>query len=385
MKKIVLIVFLLNKFYYSVSGQILLPENKISLPTVINETSGIEWINDSIWVTHNDSGNEPFLYFLNQKGELKYKVKLKKALNSDWEDICFDGKDNLYISDLGNNLNNRKNLNIHRYSLKDSTEKKYSISYSDQKFPMQETNRNFDSEAMIFLNDNLYTFTKANSTPYKGICKMYKVNVNDSVQTVISIDSILLGDEGYWKNSVTSADISDDKTKLALLTYKYLYFFYDFIGDDFFGGKYMRFLLPEIQQREAVVFDSLENIWITDENSRLQNGGFLYFYDMQKINKGDFFYRESEIGIVSCKKMHVKRKSEEISERKFEIKAEISLDGNYKIDFLENGKLTETVENNYSKKIILTHVFPTINTDSVYSFRIYKDNKLLYANKISME
>ncbi len=378
MKKIVLIVFLLNKFYYSLCGQILLPENKISLPTVIKETSGIEWVNDSIWVTHNDSGNDPFLYFLNEKGELKYKVKLKKALNADWEDICFDGKDNLYISDLGNNLNNRKNLNIHCYSLKDSSEKKYSITYSDQKFPMQETNRNFDSEAMIFFNDQLYTFTKANSTPYNGICKMYKMNLNDSVQTVIPIDSMLLGDEGYWKNSVTSADISDDKTKLALLTYKYLYFFYGFIGDNFFGGKYMRFLLPEIQQREAVAFDSLENIWMTDENSRLQNGGFLYLYDLQKINKGDFFYRESEVGIVSVKT----KKTNEEGIRQLNFQAQVTKNKDFSVEILRNGKIIHTTIKKSNGKIKDELKFlPDDTYTEIYSIRIYDEKKLVYANK----
>ena len=378
MKKIVLIVFLLNKFYYSLCGQILLPENKISLPTVISETSGIEWVNDSIWVTHNDSGNDPFLYFLNKKGELKYKVKLKKALNADWEDICFDGKDNLYISDLGNNLNNRKNLNIHRYSLKDSSEKKYLISYSDQKFPMQETNRNFDSEAMIFFNDHLYTFTKANSTPYNGICKMYKMNLNDSVQTLIPIDSMLLGGEGYWKNSVTSADISDDKTKLALLTYKYLYFFYDFIGDNFFGGKYMRFLLPEIQQREAVAFDSLENIWMTDENSRLQNGGFLYFYDLKKINKGDFFYRDAEVGIVSVKT----KKTNEEGIRKLNFQAQVTKNKDFSVEILRDDKIIHTTIKKSNGKIKDELKFlPDDTYKEIYSIRIYDRKKLVYANK----
>lgn len=386
MKKISLIPFLFGFICNWSNGQIILPENKISLPVDINETSGIEWVNDSIWVTHNDSGNDPILYFLNKKGELKYKLKLNEAINSDWEDICFDGSDNLYIADLGNNLNNRTNLNIHRYSLKDSTEKKYSITYSDQKFPMQESNRNFDSEAIIYFENHLYSFTKHNSTPYNGICKLYKFNLNDSVQIVSPIDSIKLGDEGYWKNSVTSADLSNDKTKLALLTYKYLYLFFDFTKDDFFGGKYMRFLLPEIQQREAVVFDSSENIWITDENSRLQNGGFLYFYDMQKINKGDFFYRESEIGIVAVRKGNFNIDIEHEQFINFTLEAGITENGNYLIEYLENGIVKSFKKGKYKKKIIEKFGFDFADINNkIYSVRIYKDNKLLYANKISME
>ena len=35
----------------------------IVLPKVINETSGLEIINE-VFITHNDSGGEPSLYFL---------------------------------------------------------------------------------------------------------------------------------------------------------------------------------------------------------------------------------------------------------------------------------------------------------------------------------
>jgi hypothetical protein len=378
LKKKIPIAFLWSLICYAVNAQILLPENKISLPIIISETSGIEIINDSIFVTHNDSGNDPVLFFINKKGELKSNFKLKKTINSDWEDIAFDGKEFIYIADLGNNLNNRTNLMIHRFSIKDSSETTMKIKYLDQKFPMRETNRNFDSEAMILLNENLYTFTKANSTPYTGLCKMYKINLTDSIQELNPMDSMVLGDEGYWKNSVTSADISDDKTKLALLTYKYLYFFYDFIGDDFFGGKYMRFLLPEIQQREAVVFDSIENIWITDENSRLQNGGFLYFYDMQKINKGDFFYRESEVGIVSVKT----KKTNEEGIRQLNFQAQVTKNKDFSVEILKNGKIIHTTIKKSNGKIKDELKFlPDDTYTEIYSIRIYDEKKLVYANK----
>ena len=36
----------------------------IVLPKIINETSGLEILND-VFITHNDSGGEPSLYFFN--------------------------------------------------------------------------------------------------------------------------------------------------------------------------------------------------------------------------------------------------------------------------------------------------------------------------------
>jgi hypothetical protein len=204
------------------------------------------------------------------------------------------------------------------------------------------------------------------------------MNLNDSVQTVAPLDSFVLGNEGYWKNSVTSADISDDKTKLVLLTYKYLYFFYDFVGDNFFEGKYMSFLLPEIQQREAVAFDSLENIWMTDENSRLQNGGFLYFYDLQKINKGDFFYREAEVGIVSV----TTKKTNEEGIRQLNFQAQITKNKDFSVEILRDGKIIHsTIKKSNGKIKDELKFLPDDAYKEIYSIRIYDEKKLVYANK----
>ena len=38
--------------------------DSIVLPKVINETSGLEILNE-VFITHNDSGGEPSLYFFN--------------------------------------------------------------------------------------------------------------------------------------------------------------------------------------------------------------------------------------------------------------------------------------------------------------------------------
>ena len=54
----------------------------IVLPKVINETSGLEIINE-VFITHNDSGGEPSLYFFNLNGEVINSIKLEEE--SFWE------------------------------------------------------------------------------------------------------------------------------------------------------------------------------------------------------------------------------------------------------------------------------------------------------------
>jgi len=85
-----------------------------ALPSSIEESSGLVFYNDSIFITHNDSGDKPIIYFINVKGKLIHQVLIENANNVDWEDICSDGKGYLYIGDIGNNKNDRRDLKIYK-------------------------------------------------------------------------------------------------------------------------------------------------------------------------------------------------------------------------------------------------------------------------------
>lgn len=365
-------------------SQVLVYDEKIPLPAEVIETSGMEWINDSVWVTHNDSGDEPKLYFLDKKGQLKSTVKLNSAYNGDWEDISYDEIENIFIGDLGNNLNNRKDLKIYSYNINDSSVTSFPVNYADQKFPTPEKNKNFDCEAIVYSDKQIFAFTKNYTEPFNGYTKVYSFGTYGNDTLVSPIDSFYLGDGGLWKHAVTSADFSSEKQTLALLTYKYLYLFYDFTGNDFFGGKYMQFLLPEIQQREAVCFDAIGNIWMTDENSRLKNGGFLYRYDMQKIYKGDFFFRNPEIGIVTVKsKKGDKTDAEGI--RNLQIQAQITNESTYTIEILKEGRIIYTKDHFAKGKLKDELKFAPDDTyTELFYIRIYNGQRLIYANKVDV-
>ena len=91
-------------------------EKIAKLPDSMKEISGLCFLNDTVLVGHNDSGNEPILYFLNLKGQKIHQVEVLEAKNNDWEDITADGKGHLYIGDIGNNNNSRKKLRIYKVS-----------------------------------------------------------------------------------------------------------------------------------------------------------------------------------------------------------------------------------------------------------------------------
>lgn len=86
----------------------------------IHESSGLarSLRHPGIFWTLNDSGGEPCVFAINQKGETVAKVRIPKAANFDWEDIA-SGTDEknrpcLFVADIGDNLKLRASLQIYR-------------------------------------------------------------------------------------------------------------------------------------------------------------------------------------------------------------------------------------------------------------------------------
>jgi len=86
----------------------------------ITESSGIaasRCQSDVLW-THNDSGDDAFIYAINAKGESLGTWKVEGARNADWEDIATfkdrTGKCFVYIAETGNNKLKRPEHIVYR-------------------------------------------------------------------------------------------------------------------------------------------------------------------------------------------------------------------------------------------------------------------------------
>jgi hypothetical protein len=55
------------------------------------EVSGIENPIRSTYISINDSGDEPLVYFMKNDGVVFHKMFIAGAKNIDWEDLSFDG------------------------------------------------------------------------------------------------------------------------------------------------------------------------------------------------------------------------------------------------------------------------------------------------------
>ncbi|MFZ9029312.1 MAG: hypothetical protein ACO2Z9_09880, partial [Crocinitomicaceae bacterium] len=121
------------------------------LPSELSEISGLEQLNDTTLVAINDSGNDAILYLLNMDGSIQRRVEVNGVKNMDWEDLARD-KDHLYIADIGNNFNNRKDQKILKVRINDIVAmnsvnaQKINIRYSEQTlFPPAKDSLFFDA------------------------------------------------------------------------------------------------------------------------------------------------------------------------------------------------------------------------------------------------
>ncbi len=138
---------------------------EFDLPNALEETSGLIHFNEKI-ITHNDSGDDANLYEIDlNTGLVTRIIQITNAENIDWEDISQDD-DFIFIADIGNNNGNRTDLKIYVISKMDVilnnsvTAEIIHFSYEDQVDFSDNSQTNFDAEAMVVYNDDILIFTK---------------------------------------------------------------------------------------------------------------------------------------------------------------------------------------------------------------------------------
>jgi hypothetical protein len=232
------------------------------LPKDIAESSGLARIKgrNTFW-THNDGGNSSELYEINKKGEEISRVSLPTLPNIDWEDLAQDNEGHVFIADIGNNANNRRDLKIYKLNpTKPEAIETIAVSYADQRaFPPLAKDQNYDCEAVVYHQQKLFLFSKNRSADDKFV-KMYVFPAVGGSYSAAPTDSVFI------KSMVTSADISPDGRTLALLSYGKVFLF------DISKGLNFRKPTSCIKigrgQSEAIVFVNNTDFIFTNEHQR---------------------------------------------------------------------------------------------------------------------
>lgn len=221
---------------------------------------------DVYWAV-NDSGNPAVVVPLSPEGKVVSAsgkgITITDAQNIDWESLAMDLSGHLYICDTGNNNDSRKELQIYRIrepSLAESSTDEVEI------IRIRYPNRNatsskkmlYDCEAAFVFKRKLYLLTKQRHDLATSLYRLDRHKKN-SVNTLTYVSTFPIG--GY----VTAADISPDMQRLAVLTYRTLWLFYDFPNDDFFSGPKKQIRLKGGGQIEAIVFANNEELMLVNE------------------------------------------------------------------------------------------------------------------------
>jgi len=249
------------------------------LPKSIEESSGLILYNDTLFITHNDSGDKPILYFINLKGDLIHQVTISNAINDDWEEITKDEKGNIYIGDFGNNQNKRRNLSIYKiepenlFKVTHTVAKLITFSYPDQTaFPPSDSLLNFDAEAMFFYQDSLWIFTKCRAVPFHGNSFIYTIPSQPGNYTATAKGKLFIGDSGFAKDAVTGAAFNH--SALYLITYNRI-LVYQLKNNSFHFEKTID--TTPYSQKEAITISNDEStLFLTDEVQKIIGGGNLY-------------------------------------------------------------------------------------------------------------
>lgn len=251
------------------------------------------------WVM-NDSGDEPRIFAIDKSGKTIMPSWLSKhyfvddsllgkqpypglqiglASNIDWEEIAIDG-DDLYIADVGNNGNARRDLGIYAVTEPNPhtidrarIAKWIPIAYPDQTgYPGERWQ--FDCEAVFVYNHKLYFITKNRLSGEIGkpdvSASLYRLDEmrTDRVNILTKIEEKT--DLGGW---VTGAALSPDGKTLAVLcnapAQSVWLFDTPTSGDKFFSSNARRLVFKGTKQSEAVCFTSNEILLITNEQREM--------------------------------------------------------------------------------------------------------------------
>ena len=251
-----------------------------SLPKEIKEASACEISKASplIW-TIEDNHNKNVLFGFNEKGELIKQITVTNVENNDWEDLTSDDEGNIYIGDFGNNDNDRENLAIYKINASDLDKSEAKAQFIVQfyypeqtEFPPKKKDRIFDVESFFIYKNKFFLFTKNRSSKFDGTTVLYEVENNPLQRLPAKKIGSFVTCEQFNHCAVTSADISPDKSKVAILSSDKVWIFTNWKDDNFFSGDVEKIELNHHTQKEGLCFKDDNTILMTDEGDKKVTG-----------------------------------------------------------------------------------------------------------------
>jgi len=177
--------------------------------------------NPGVFWTLSDSGNKIEIIPMRRDGSLAWGTKgvtITGAKNYDWEALTGDADGNMVVADVGNNISNRRQLNL--YLFKEPSAQNPEVTevktipfiWPDQKeFP--DPDLKHDCESIFKIRGNIYFLTKHRRDTFTELWRIDipQSNAQANLTKVAQFDA---------KGMVTDASVSPDGKCLAILTYR---------------------------------------------------------------------------------------------------------------------------------------------------------------------
>jgi hypothetical protein len=236
----------------------------------ITESSGLvaSHCNAEIFWTHNDSGDQAFIYAVNTKGEKLGTWKVSGAKNKDWEDLATfkdqKGECFLYVGDIGNNERTKSEFIVYRVKEpkisdadKNSSRKNPSATEAAEAIKFDYPDMRHDAETLLVhpQTGDIYVLSKSLSSA-AGVYKLankYDLNKTNRLEKIAELTI-----PAFPNGLLTGGEISPDGKRVVVCDYFNAYEIAlsekakNF--DDIWSEKSMIIELGERAQGEAVCY-----------------------------------------------------------------------------------------------------------------------------------
>lgn len=250
------------------------------LPEEIDESSGLVVYHERL-LTHNDSGDLPYLYQVNlTDGSLENIFFIENTIHRDWEGMT-QNESHIFVGDFGNNSGLRTDLVIYQLDKSDLTlvdSIPFSLAHQldvDADFEMH----NFNMEAMITTEENLFLFSKNHANQQTDL---YAIDLQhpasmDSLHIIQSFDTQgLVTDAAYWAANKTLVLLGYTNT---FVFEPFVWIISDFEAPNFFSGTIQKIDLGVNEQVEGITFLDETTLLISSEKEQ-DEGGKVFRLDL---------------------------------------------------------------------------------------------------------
>jgi hypothetical protein len=271
---------------------------------VLTEISGLAASRQAagIFWTHNDSGDGPYFYALDQTGAHRGRWELDGVSATDWEDIAVGpgpetGREYVYIGDVGDNAHNRLMVTVYRVPAPavpasgpwpDEVISQFDTLHIQ--YPLMTA---YDCETLFAdpLNGDLYLVTKDSKYLYgASYVFQYPAPQNPAATEAVTLAATIPSEADTLPYLITAGDAAPDGGAVILRSYSFAWLWQRPEG----GALYDAFLetpcavplAPDIQG-EAIAFAAAGRDYYTASEESVLN-------EPQPIRRYEFYEAEEE-------------------------------------------------------------------------------------------